>query len=153
MWRGAESQNTNAIFPLFIFFYPSIYMKIQKEHVIYVSLILIAFLYLIFIERVHTGAFDFTLGGRDLRFSFYDVALVLVGSVGIVLSVVSFSAYVRKGDEKLFIIALAFLFFTLKSIFNIVDNFFLGGYQFIGIVAQTLELLMILAFFLVLFKR
>lgn len=119
---------------------------------IYAAIIAISILYLILVEQVHT-AHRFNLGGQDLRFSAYDVALTLVGVVGVVLSAVSFAAYNRKGDKKLFVIALAFLFFTLKSIFNIVYNFFPGGYQFIGIAAQGFELLMILAFFLVLFKR
>ncbi len=128
-------------------------MKIQQEHLIYVGLVLLTALYIVSIEQVHTDQFQFTLGGRDLRFSFYDVVLVMVGAVGVVLSAISFSAYNRKRDRRLFIISLAFLFFTLKSILNIIDNFFLGGYQFIGIAAQSLELLMILAFFLVLFRR
>jgi hypothetical protein len=128
-------------------------MKIQNEHMVYAAIIALTILYILLIEKVHTDQFDFTLGGRDLRFSAYDVALTFVGVVGVVLSAVSFAAYNRKGDKRLFVIALAFLFFTLKSVLNIIDNFFLGGYQFIGIAAQGFELLMILAFFLVLFKR
>ena len=128
-------------------------MKIQQEHLIYAGFIVLTALYIVSIEQVHTDQFQFTLGGRDLRFSFYDVVLVMVGAVGVALSTISLSAYNRKRDRRLFIISLAFLFFTLKSILNIIDNFFLGGYQFIGIAAQSLELLMILAFFLVLFRR
>ena len=128
-------------------------MKAQKEHIIYISIIILALFYLFALERVQSDYYRFTLGGRDLRFSPYDVALTLVGIVGIVLSAISFTAYNRKKDKKFFIIALAFLFFTLKSVLNIVDNFFVGGYRFIGIAAQGLELLMILAFFLVLFRK
>ncbi len=126
-------------------------MEFRKEHAIYFSLIAITVLYLVLAERIYR--FDFTLGGGDLRFSAYDVALLLVGAVGVVLSAISFMAYDRKKNEKLFIISLAFLFFTLKSLLNIVDNFFIGGYKYIGIAAQGLELLMILAFFLVLFRK
>ena len=128
-------------------------MQIRKEYAIYGLIIVASIIFLLAIEAVHTSQFQFELGGRDQRFSPFDIVLTSVGLVGVVLSVISFAAYRRKKDKKLFIIALAFLFFTLKSIFNIVDNFFIGGYQYIGIVAQTLELLMILAFFLVLFKR
>ncbi len=128
-------------------------MGIQREHLIYTSIIILTIVYLLAIENVHSGSREFTLGGRDLRFSPYDITLVLVGTVGIVLSAISFAAYNRKNDKRLFIISLAFLFFTLKSVLNIVDNFFIGGYRYIGIAAQGFELLMILAFFLVLFKK
>jgi len=128
-------------------------MKLQKEHVIYVSIIVISILYLVLIEKVQTDQYQFILGGQDLRFSPFDMVLVSVLIVGAALSIISFSAYNRKKDTRLFIIALAFLLFTVKSLMNFVFNFFLGGYQFIGFVSQVLELLIILAFFIVLFKR
>jgi hypothetical protein len=128
-------------------------MEMRSEYIIYISLIILTAVYLFAVETVQSSQFRFTPGGQDLRFSPYDVALVLVGIVGITLSVVSFAAYDRKKNRRFFIIALAFLFFTLKSLLSIVYNFFTGGYQFMGIVAQGLELLMILAFFLVLFRR
>ena len=126
-------------------------MKFQKEHALYISLLAISLLYLVLVDQVHS--YRFVLGGQDMRFSFFDVVMALVGVVGVVLSVISFEAYNRKKDRRLFIIAMGFLFFTVKSIFNIIHNFFLGGYQFIGVASQTLELLMILAFFLVLFRK
>ena len=128
-------------------------MKLREEHVIYFLIIALTLFYLFAVEMIQSDQFRFSPGGQDLRFSAYDLALFFVGLVGVILSAVSFAAYKRKGDKRLFMIALAFLFFTLKSLLNIVYNFFIGGYEFIGIVAQGFELLMILAFFLVLFRR
>ncbi len=128
-------------------------MEFRKEYAIYFLIIILTLFYLFAIEMIQSDQFRFSPGGQDLRFSAYDLALLFVGLVGVILSAVSFAAYRRKGDKRFFVIALAFLFFTLKSLLNIVYNFFIGGYEFIGIAAQGLELLMILAFFLVLFRR
>lgn len=126
-------------------------MKLHKEYLIFGVLIALTIAYLILVENVFNQ--KFAIGGQDYRFSPFDIVLGLINITGFVLVAVSFFAWKRKRDTRLFIISVAFLLLTLKGILDLADNFFVGSYSYLGMLKQTLELLVLLAFLLALFKR
>ncbi len=128
-------------------------MKIQKEYLAYAAVVLAAVFYLAVVENVYGKRVTFSIGGQDHIFSAFDIILVSISVLASALVVISFLAYKRKPDRKLFIISIAFLLFTLKGVLEVLDNFFLAGYSFFSILKRVLELLILLAFLFVLFKK
>lgn len=126
-------------------------MGIKKEYVIYAAIVLASIVYLVAIEHIYGKRLSFAVGGQDLVFSPFDVVIVLISVIASVLVIVSFAAYRRRKNVKLFILAIAFLLFALKSILEVVDNFFLSGFTFLSVLKRVLELLVLLAFLVVLF--
>ena len=128
-------------------------MKLKPEYLVYGALIAASIGYLVFVENVYGKIVTFNIGGQDLIFSAFDIVTVGISLIASALVIISFSAYRRRGDPKLFVISLAFLLFTLKGVIEIFDNFFLSSYSFFSILKKVLELLILLAFLFVLFRK
>jgi hypothetical protein len=129
--------------------------KITTNYVIaiYIAAILLSAFYLICIENISGASYEFSVGGRDLYFSPFDVVIVSISVLASVLLIISFAAYNRKRNSKMLIVSLAFLMFTVMGILKLLDNFLLRDYTAIGIAIQILEMLVLLSFVLVLFKK
>ncbi|MBI2970980.1 MAG: hypothetical protein HYY37_01015 [Candidatus Aenigmarchaeota archaeon] len=128
-------------------------MRLQKEHLVAIAIVAASVLYLVVIEDVYGKRITFNIGGRDLLFSPFDIVLVTTSVIASALVVVSFLAYQRTADRKLFVVSLAFIFFTIRSVLDVFDNFFLAGYSFLSIAKRLLDLLIVLAFLFVLFRK
>lgn len=113
---------------------------------IYIVLILASVAYLFAIEDINGERFAFNGGGRDAKLSFYDFSIISVTLFSGILTALSTLAYGRKKTRKLFLVSMAFFIFTLKSAFSVVFNHFIGGYYFIGVLIQGMELLVLLIF-------
>ncbi len=120
---------------------------------LYTALIILAAVYLLGIESVTNGSFSLNRGGRDVHFTFYDFTLFVVLAVSIALSVISYSAYNKKSINRLFFVAFAFFLFAIKAALKIIDNFVIGNYSYMGILIQTLEVLILLSLFYAIFKK
>ncbi len=121
--------------------------------VLYITLVVLAAVYLLGVESVTSGSFSLNSGGRDLHFTFYDLTLFIVFVVSLALSVISYSAYNKKKSDRLFFVALAFFLFAIKATLKVIDNFVIGDYSYIGISIQSLELLILLSLFYAIFKK
>ena len=120
---------------------------------IYTVLTVLAILFFLFTEFLSGQPYYFSLGGRDMKLSFYDLSLYLVFIVSTILMVISAMAYLKKKNERLFFVAFAFFLFTMKSALKIVENHIISSYSYIGISIQTLDLLILLSLFFALFKK
>ncbi|MDI6721792.1 MAG: hypothetical protein QMD85_05340, partial [Candidatus Aenigmarchaeota archaeon] len=89
---------------------------------VYIVLILISVAYLLSIEGIMSTKFVFNAGGRDTKFSFYDMSIIGVGVFSAILTAVSTLSYGRKRSRKLFLISMAFFIFTLRSFFDLVSS-------------------------------
>lgn len=129
--------------------------KITTKHVIaiYIAVILLSVFYLVYIENISGTPYEFSVGGKDSYFSPFDVIIVSISVLALVLLIISFAAYKRKRNSKMLIISLAFLMFTMMGILKLIDNFLLRDYTAIGIAIQILQMLVLLSFILVLFKK
>ena len=120
---------------------------------IYLGIILLSALYFVLIENIFENAYVINHGGRDLRVTFYDFALVVVFAVSAALTYISALAFLKKRNERLFFVAFAFFLFAIKAALKLIENFVVGSYGYIGITMQTLELLILLSLFFALFKK
>ncbi len=128
---------------------------ISTKHllVLYAIVIILAGAYLVLTEDILGGSYVLHGGGRDMKFTFYDVVLILVLVVAMALTVIATMAYNKKKNERLLFVAGAFFLFSIEAALQLVNNFLLGDYTFIGIGVQTLELLILVSLFLALFKK
>ena len=125
----------------------------MKLSAIYLLLVVLTAVYLVGVEGIFSGSFYIHGGGRDLHFTFYDVTLFLVFIFASALAIISFNAYNKKKNNRLFFVSFAFFLFALKAALKLIDNFVLGGYSYIGISIQTLEFLILLSLFYAIFKK
>ncbi len=128
-------------------------MNTKQLVVGYVILVILVAGYFVFLEDITGGNFVVDIGGRDLKVSFFDVALVLVFIVASALTLIATMAYDKKRSQRLFLVAGAFFLFALKSAVGIVYNHVIGEYGYLGIGVQTLELLILLLLFFALFRK
>ena len=120
---------------------------------IYVALIVLTGAYLFAVEDIADGSFSLAKGGRDHKFSFFDVTLFLVLILAASLTVISSLAYAKKNNPRLFFVSLAFFLFAVMAVLRLVDNYILGPYSYIGISVSTLEFLILLSLFYALFRK
>ena len=113
---------------------------------IYAVMILISLVYLYVVEDITGARFDFELGGKDAKFSFYDVSLIVVTAFSGFLTIVSTLAFGRKQSRKLFMVSVAFFVFTMRSAANVIFNHFIGGYYLLGVHIVGMEILVLLMF-------
>ncbi|MBI4162133.1 MAG: hypothetical protein HY513_00490 [Candidatus Aenigmarchaeota archaeon] len=123
----------------------------NKVLALYIAVIVIAAAYLLFFENVL--GHSVRIGGQDHYFSAFDIVTIGISLVALVLLVLSFMAYRRHPDSRMLMVSFAFLLFTIYSILNAVDNFFLGGYSAIGIAEKVVQFLVLLTFLVILFKK
>jgi len=116
-----------------------------------VAVIVITAGYLILVENVPTHSIR--IGGQDHYFSAFDVVTMAIGVVALILLVVSFMAYRRHPDSRMLMVSFAFLLFTIFSVLDVIDNFFLGGYTAIGIAERIVHFLVLITFLVILFKK
>lgn len=124
-------------------------MRTNSLLLIYVAIIAITGLYLVFVEGVgvkHTV----NIGGY---FSPFDAFTIAISVVALVLLVIAFIAYRRHPDEKMLMVGLAFLLFTVFSVLDLINNFFPGSYSFIGIIMKILNFLILVTFLAILFRK
>lgn len=127
----------------------------MKKHIILLGVVvLLVLLYFFAVEHLNIGVpTNFNLGGRDNHFSLFDLTIILISVVAAVLVIISLLAYNRKPDKKMLFVSLAFLLFTIKGILNFLDNFIIRQYATIAIAMQILDLLILVVFLLLLFKK
>ena len=123
----------------------------NKVLVLYAAVIILTAVYLIFFENVL--GHSVRVGGQDHYFSAFDIVTIAISLVALALLVLSFMAYRRHPDSRMFMVSFAFLLFTVYSILNAIDNFFLGGYTAIGIAEKVVQFLVLLTFLVILFKK
>ncbi len=119
---------------------------------IYLVIIILTGIYLFAVEGV-TDGFSLDKGGRDHKFSFFDVTLFLVFVLAAGLTIISTLAYSKKNSGRLLFVSFAFFLFTIMAVLRIIDNFVLGGYTYIGISISSLEFLILLSLFYALFRK
>jgi hypothetical protein len=125
----------------------------RQVALIYAAVILLAVVYFVLVESIFENTYMLSHGGRDLKVTFYDFALVVVFAVSAALTYISTLAFLKKRNERLFFVAFAFFLFAIKAALKLIENFVLGPYGYIGITMQTLELLILLSLFFALFKK
>lgn len=125
----------------------------QKLVGAYAIIIIITGAYLLAVEGVADGSFSLDKGGRDHKFSFFDVTLFLVFVLAAGLTIISTMAYHKKNSGRLLFVSGAFFLFTIMAALRIIDNFVLGAYTYIGISISTLEFLILLSLFYALFRK
>lgn len=128
-------------------------MSVKHLVALYLVLIILTGAYLLAVENVMGGNFSMDKGGRDHKFSFFDVTLFLVFILAAGLTAISSMAYNKKNSPRLFFISFAFFLFTLMAALRIIDNYLLGAYTYIGISISTLEFLILLSLFYALFRK
>ena len=130
-------------------------MKLTKNMLfaLYAGVILATVFYLAFTEGIFSGSHYFQIGGRDIRFTFHDVELMLVLILSSALAVVSTKAFLKKNNDRLFFVSVAFFLFAVKAALRIVDDVIIGYYGYISIGIQTLELLILLSLFFALLRK
>jgi hypothetical protein len=128
---------------------------ISTKHllVLYAVLIVLTGAYLVLTEDIAAGDHILYTGGRDTKFTFFDLVLILVLAVAVVLTIIATLAYSKKRNERLLFVAGAFFLFSIKAALKLIDNFLVSEYAYIGIGIQTLELLILVSLFLALFKK
>jgi hypothetical protein len=130
-------------------------MKITENMLfaLYAGVVLLTIAYLVFTEGVLSGSHYFQMGGKDIRFTFHDVTLILVFLLSGALAVVSTKAYLKKNNERLFFVSTAFFLFAIKAALKITEDVVIGYFGFIAISIQTLELLILISLFFALLTK
>ena len=130
-------------------------MRLTKNMLfaLYVGVVLAAAVYLVFTEGILSGSHYFQLGGRDIRFTFHDVELMLVLLLSSALAVVSTKAYLKKNSDRLFFVSAAFFLYAVKAALRIIEDVVIGYFGYISISIQTLELLILLSLFFALLRK
>lgn len=120
---------------------------------IYAVVIAVFFVYFVLLQNFGEKGLHFSLGGKDNVFNVFDVLILILLPVATALFVISFMAFMRKRDKRLFIISLAFFFFLAKQVLNLFQNFFPAEFIFIGNAESALELLILISFVFLLYKK
>ena len=127
-------------------------MRKNNLFLIYIAVIVITAAYLIYFEGVGTKH-TINIGGEDNYFSPFDVFTIAISIIALALLIIAFIAYRRHPDEKMLMIGLAFLLFTIMGILDLIDNFFPGSYSAIGIIQKIINFLILLTFLAILFRK
>ena len=120
---------------------------------IYISVTAAFLVYFVFLQHFGAKGLQFSLGGQDSVFNIFDVLILILLPVATALFVISFMAFMRRRDKRLFITSVAFFFFLVKQVLNILQNFFPREFIFIGNAESALELLILVSFVFLLYRK
>ncbi len=120
---------------------------------IYAVVIAALVIYLFFMQQFGAKGMQFHLSGRDQSITILDIAIITATVIALFLLFISLMAFRKKPDMRLFLISMAFFFFALKEFLAFFENFFPEEYIFIDNAERGLELLMLVTFILLLYKR
>ncbi|MFH0949143.1 MAG: hypothetical protein V1802_01500 [Candidatus Aenigmatarchaeota archaeon] len=120
---------------------------------IYAAVIIGSIFYFVYMQKFGTQGLEFSVTGEDRTFSIFDMLILLLTPVAFVLFIVSALAYRRKKDTRLFLVSLAFFFFLVKEVLNLLENFFPKEFIFIGNAERALEFLILLSFVFLLYRK
>lgn len=121
--------------------------------IIYAIIIIGSIIYFVYMQSFGTQGLQFYIGGHDKVFNVFDMLIVIVIPVAIVLFIISLIAFRRRKDLKMFIISVAFFFFLVKEILFLFQNFFPQEFIFIGNAERALELLILISFMFLLYRK
>lgn len=120
---------------------------------IYAIVIVLTVLFLIYTEGIFTDTHNYQWGGRDIRFTFHDIAQILVVLLATGLAFISTKAYLKKDNERLFFVSIAFFLFAIKAILNYINDHLVGYFGYIDITILTIELVILVSLFFALLRK
>lgn len=120
---------------------------------VYAVVIIGAFFYFAILQGFGYRGLQLSISGKDQVLAPLDILIVLSTLASFVLLIISLSAFSRRGDLRLFVISFAFFFFTLRQLLFLLDNFFPGENIYIFHAVHTLDLLILLSFILLMYRR
>jgi hypothetical protein len=119
---------------------------------VYVAIAIIACVYFVGLQHFGYNGFNFVIEGKDRIVSPLDVVIILTFVISVVLLLISLAAFGRKKTVRIFIISMAFFFFTVKEFLILLENFFPRENIYTGNAAGALEFLILLSFVLLIYN-
>ena len=120
---------------------------------IYAIVIAALAVYIFFMQQFGAKGMQFHLSGRDQSVTILDIAIIAVTIIALLLLLISLMAFKKKPDMRIFLISLAFFFFAAKEFLAFFENFFPKEHIFIDNAERGLELLMLISFILLLYRK
>lgn len=120
---------------------------------IYAIVIASFLVYFVLLQQFGAKGLQFSMGGRDSVFNIFDLLTLILLPIATALFVISFMAFMRKNDKRLFITSIAFFFFLAKQVLDVFQNFFPSEFIFVGNAESALELLILISFVFLLYKK
>lgn len=121
--------------------------------IIYAVVMLASFVYFVSLQSFGTRGLEFSVVGRDNVFNIFDMLILFTIPTALLLWVLSLLAYRKKPEIRLFIVSIAFFFFTVKEFLNFLEAFFPKEFIFIGNAERALEFLILISFMFLLYKK
>ena len=119
----------------------------------YAVVIIGALFYFAVLQGFGFKGLEFSISGKDRVLAAVDILIVLSTIASFLLLIISLTAFSRRGDLRLFVISFAFFFFTLRQVLFLLENFFPGENIYIFHAVHTLDLLILLSFILLMYRK
>lgn len=119
----------------------------------YVLVIIGAFIYFAVLQGFGYRGLEFTISGKDRVLAPLDILILLSTIASLILLAISIVAFERKKDNRFFVLAFAFFFFTLRQVLFLLDNFFPEENIYIFHAVHALDILILLSFMFLMYRR
>jgi hypothetical protein len=126
--------------------------KIYIIALVYILAIATAVVYFGVMQHFGHRGLVFDIGGRDRIFGLPDILIPVVTIASIFLLILSLIAFKRTNDTRILILSLAFFFFMLHALLEVLDNFFPREFIFINNATAVLEFLVLLSFIMLIYS-
>lgn len=120
---------------------------------IYLVIIVASIVYFIMLQSFGSAGLEFSIEGRDTTFNIFDILVLIALPVAIVLFIISIIAFRRKKSLRIFLISTAFFFFLVNEVLVMIHNFFPHEFIFIENAERALDLLVLLSFIFLMYKK
>lgn len=120
---------------------------------VYVIVIVLSWIYLFVLQGFGSQGLTFSISGQDQVFNAFDVVLLAATIAAFFLVGLTLLAFKRRKDNRIFILAIAFLFFAVSEILLLFENFYPAEYIFINNAVKVLDLLILLSFAMLIYGR
>lgn len=121
--------------------------------IIYAVVAVASFIYFGSLQSFGSKGLQFSLIGRDNVFNLFDMLIIFTIPTALLLWVLSLLAYRRKPEIRLFIVSIAFFFFTVKELLNFLEAFFPNEFIYITNAERALDFLILISFMFLLYKK
>ncbi|MFC2142842.1 hypothetical protein ACFLQN_00410 [Candidatus Aenigmatarchaeota archaeon] len=120
---------------------------------IYLIIIVGSLIYFGYMQSFGSKGLQFQIAGKDSFVTIFDLLIIAVIPVALILFIISAIAFNRRRDFRLFLVSVAFFFFVVKEFLFLFENFFPNEFIFIHNAERALELLILLSFVFLMYRK
>ena len=120
---------------------------------IYAIVIIGSVVYFVALQNFGSSGLEVHISGRDRQINLLDFMILIIMPIAFVLFIISLLAYMRKRDTRMLVISAAFFFFMVKETLFALENFFPNEFIFIANAERALELLILLSFVFLMYRK